>query len=499
MASAGTGTATGRLTCPASTRPQFDLLASAAHPYPPTKLSFQPASLSSSPPSTPRYAPTSRAAKRASWRGSAGEGGGDEGGSGSDGWADRELLATTADCLRVWECYREEDRSSAYVGRREGAPLPFGLREKSVLAHVSARKSKWERDAGQHDRRQAMDLAACASRRPQRSCAVTVAVCWPLASSALLTDGLLLQSKSSSSPPAPLTSFSWNAPTPSLIVTSSIDTTCTIWDLPTRTALTQLIAHDREVYDVDWCPGSSDVFASVGADGSVRVFDLRSLEHSTIIYETGAPAGPGGNAGSRPGTSASQRSSAAVMPSSLLRIAFNPWDANYLATFAADASAISILDVRAPGSPILELRGHSAAVNAVAWGPPGQGASKGMICTAGDDAQCLVYDLASSTLRSASAQGRRSRNGAGPSPAPSSAMSTYSPSPAPSSDARGVAAETPILAYESSEMINNVAWWRPNENRKSNGEWDDYAKGDATRSADWLALTSGRNVRALRV
>jgi hypothetical protein len=78
-------------------------------------------------------------------------------------------------------------------------------------------------------------------------------------------------------------------------------------------------------------------------------------------------------------------------------------------------------------------------------------------------------------------------------------MSTYSPSPAPSSDARGVAAETPILAYESSEMINNVAWWRPNENRKSNGEWDDYAKGDATRSADWLALTSGRNVRALRV
>jgi DDB1- and CUL4-associated factor 7 len=29
-----------------------------------------------------------------------------------------------------------------------------------------------------------------------------------------------------------------------------------------------------------------EVFASVGADGSVRMFDLRSLEHSTIIYET---------------------------------------------------------------------------------------------------------------------------------------------------------------------------------------------------------------------
>ena len=30
---------------------------------------------------------------------------------------------------------------------------------------------------------------------------------------------------------------------------------------------------------------SVDVFVSCGADGSVRMFDLRSLEHSTIIYE----------------------------------------------------------------------------------------------------------------------------------------------------------------------------------------------------------------------
>ena len=29
-----------------------------------------------------------------------------------------------------------------------------------------------------------------------------------------------------------------------------------------------------------------DVFSTVGADGSMRMFDLRSLEHSTILYET---------------------------------------------------------------------------------------------------------------------------------------------------------------------------------------------------------------------
>ena len=38
---------------------------------------------------------------------------------------------------------------------------------------------------------------------------------------------------------------------------------------------TQLIAHDKEVYDIAW--GGVGVFASVSADGSVRVFDLRRV------------------------------------------------------------------------------------------------------------------------------------------------------------------------------------------------------------------------------
>lgn len=85
----------------------------------------------------------------------------------------------------------------------------------------------------------------------------------------------------------------WNTISPALIITSSIDTTCTVWDIPTLTAKTQLIAHDKEVYDVRFMSNSVDVFASCGADGSVRMFDLRSLEHSTIIYEptVGKPGG----------------------------------------------------------------------------------------------------------------------------------------------------------------------------------------------------------------
>lgn len=40
--------------------------------------------------------------------------------------------------------------------------------------------------------------------------------------------------------------------------------------------MTQLIAHDKEVYDIAFARGP-EIFASVGADGSVRLFDLRSV------------------------------------------------------------------------------------------------------------------------------------------------------------------------------------------------------------------------------
>lgn len=95
----------------------------------------------------------------------------------------------------------------------------------------------------------------------------------------------LLSNSKSPEHTAPITSLDWNVVSPSLIITSSIDTTCTIWDIPSLTAKTQLIAHDKEVFDVRFCAQSVDVFVSCGADGSVRMFDLRSLEHSTIIYE----------------------------------------------------------------------------------------------------------------------------------------------------------------------------------------------------------------------
>jgi WD40 repeat protein len=96
-----------------------------------------------------------------------------------------------------------------------------------------------------------------------------------------------------------------------------ISCACTIWDLSTGQAKTQLIAHDKEVYDIAFA--SRSVFGSVGAEGSVRLFDLRSLEHSTIIYETGQ-----GTDSQKP----------------LLRLAWNKSDPNFIATVPLDSDEV---------------------------------------------------------------------------------------------------------------------------------------------------------------
>ncbi|KAK9452656.1 WD40-repeat-containing domain protein [Dipodascopsis uninucleata] len=182
--------------------------------------------------------------------------------------------------------------------------------------------------------------------------------------STILRQRSLLANKTKSDYTAPLTSLDWNSTDNSLVITSSIDTTCTIWDLNTSVAKTQLIAHDKEVFDARFTAGNVDVFASVGADGSVRVFDLRSLEHSTIIYEP-------------------------VSPPPLLRISTNSRDANLLATFAADSTVVHVLDIRSPGTPVVELDAHVSNVNAVEWAPQ----QRNIIATAADDCQVLVWDV----------------------------------------------------------------------------------------------------------
>jgi len=180
---------------------------------------------------------------------------------------------------------------------------------------------------------------------------------------------------------APLTSFDWCRDNPRYIGTSSIDTTCTIWDIDVgkpvaktdkllpedATVKTQLIAHDQEVYDIAFKPGDQNMFCSVGADGSVRMFDLRSLKHSRIMYED-------------------------KENTPLLRLAWNSTESNFLATMKMGSSQVNILDIRAPCDPLMVLqpeKGPGSNVNGIAWAPN----SACHLCTAGEDKKALIWDI----------------------------------------------------------------------------------------------------------
>ncbi|KAF8588625.1 WD40 repeat-like protein [Ramaria rubella] len=320
--------------------------------------------------------------------------------------ATTELLATTGDALRIWDfSYDGEQKTSSYVGRH---PTTSGYR------------------LGQR-------VALSGSKVP------------------------------SASSGAPLTSFSWNTLLPSHIVTSSIDTTCTVWDINTSTAITQLIAHDREVYDVAWLPNSTDVFTSVGADGSLRLFDLRSLEHSTILYEASTVRAKE--------TSKSTSPQNRPVSTPLLRIAFNPADSHYIATFHADSSGeVQILDMRSPGAPVVELKGHRAQVNAIGWSN-----KESMLTTAGDDSQILVWDLSQQALASP-----RHHN-----------SSRIQSSPRPDSKKRVIT--DPVLAYTATSEINNFAWSPILPQMSVPGSASVIAGGE------WLAMALGKTVKVLRV
>lgn len=221
----------------------------------------------------------------------------------------------------------------------------------------------------------------------------------------------------------PLTSFDWNEIDPSIIVTASVDTTVAVWDIEvgkqvdnlvtrpessasltgnnavTSSLKTKLYLHEQEVYDISFSRAGSgkDVFASAGADGCVRLFDLRSLRSSsTVLYEANDQATPGDK-------------------KALVRVGCNKRDSNLVSTFAINSNEILILDVRYNGKgPMASLSNHTNNLNSMSWAPH----SGHHICSAADDQQALIWEL------------------------------SKLPNPI----------EEPLLAYQANGKINTISW-----------------------------------------
>jgi WD repeat-containing protein 68 len=180
----------------------------------------------------------------------------------------------------------------------------------------------------------------------------------------------LLNGNKSSEFNSSITSFDWAEFDTRRVATASVDTTCVIWDIEREIVDTQLVAHDKEVYDISW--GGFNVFASVSGDGSLRVFDLRDKERSTIIYEN------------------------PVRDSPLLRLEWNKADPRFIATVGMDSNKVVVLDIRFPTTPLMELCKHKGCVNALSWAPRiGR-----QLCSAGDDSRALIWEVAEMGFRS---------------------------------------------------------------------------------------------------
>ncbi|KAF5817938.1 putative transcription factor WD40-like family [Helianthus annuus] len=75
----------------------------------------------------------------------------------------------------------------------------------------------------------------------------------------------------------------------------------------------------------------------------------------------------------------------------LVRLGWNKQDPRYMATIIMDSKKVVVLDIRFPTLPVVELQRHQASVNAIALAPH----SSCHICTVGDDSQALIWDLSS--------------------------------------------------------------------------------------------------------
>ena len=123
-----------------------------------------------------------------------------------------------------------------------------------------------------------------------------------------------------------------------------------------------MVAHDKAVYDISWSLEES-IFATVGEDGSVRLFDIRELSNSNIVYECENKTG-------------------------LTHIKWNMVNPDLMAVVAENDSNVLLFDRRKPNH-IVETLHHDAKVTAIAWAPH----NADLICSVSERGSALIWDL----------------------------------------------------------------------------------------------------------
>lgn len=117
-----------------------------------------------------------------------------------------------------------------------------------------------------------------------------------------------------------------------------------------------------------------------------------------------------------------------------------------------------MLDVRQPGTALLELRGHRGNLNSIEWNP----SRRGMLASGADDSLVMVWDL----LNSQNQATLSAANGAAP----------------VQGEPQG---KGPFASWRCEYEVGNVSW-APQSNLTSQG-------------GDWLGVCAGRGVWGVKV
>lgn len=164
--------------------------------------------------------------------------------------------------------------------------------------------------------------------------------------------------------------ISWNPSVEGQLLSGSEDSTVCMWNLKGANSEVQAITvfrgHDSDVQDVDWSHQHSSLFASVGDDRKLLVWDVRQD-------------------GSTPSTSVTNAHDRDVNC-----VCFNPFNDYLLATGSAD-SAVALWDLRYTKRHLHLLQGHAegTGIYQLGWAP----FQETILASSGDDRRVNVWDI----------------------------------------------------------------------------------------------------------
>src|SRR5688572_27063031 len=159
--------------------------------------------------------------------------------------------------------------------------------------------------------------------------------------------------------------------------------------------------HQKEVFSLFWNPIQKDQFASSSWDGTVKLwtpgsprsvstYRTNSCTYSTSfsphnphmlscvssdstlrIFDTRSPSAPAGPAGMMQQTGTMPSVTIPVSPMAPAELLTHDWNKYRPETIAVGGvdRVVRVFDIRAPGQPISELRGHNYAVKKLVWSP----------------------------------------------------------------------------------------------------------------------------------